>query len=122
MAVPPSVVFLNMERFTQSVFLLKFYFCVKCSNSWGIDPFSVSGFLMWLEHRWRQKDSPDHFTNTSYKVYKLFLFNNDWRKSDFTCICKVIHCPGLRLLFEKVNFNGRKQIGVATRSLKGWTI
>ncbi len=34
-------------------------------------------------------------------------------KSDFTCICKVTDCPGPRLFFEKVNFNGRNQIGPA---------
>ncbi len=52
-----------------------------------------------------------------------FFFNSNWRNSDFTCICKVTHCPGPRLLFEKVNFNGRNQIGRAhTLLLKGWTI
>ncbi len=30
---------------------------------------------------------------------------------NFTCICKVTHCLGPQLLFEKVNFNGRNQIG-----------
>ncbi len=44
------------------------------------------------------------------KFVNLF-FNNNWRNSDFTCICKVTHYSGLRLLFEKVNFNGRNQIG-----------
>ncbi len=44
------------------------------------------------------------------KLVSLF-FNNNWRNSDFTCICKVTHCPGPRLLFEKVNFNGQNQLG-----------
>ncbi len=39
------------------------------------------------------------------------LFNNNWRNSYLTCICKVIHCPEARLLFENVNFNRRDQIG-----------
>ncbi len=39
------------------------------------------------------------------KFVSLFFFNNDWRKPNFTCICKVTHCPGPRLLFEKVNCN-----------------
>ncbi len=45
------------------------------------------------------------------------FFNNNWRNSDFTCICKVTHCPGPWLLFEKVNFNGRNQIGRPARAL-----
>ncbi len=45
------------------------------------------------------------------KSVSLFFFKNKWRNSDFTRICKVTHCPGPRLLFEKVNFNGRNQIG-----------
>ncbi len=54
------------------------------------------------------------------------FFNNDWRKI-FTCICKVTHCPGPRLFFEKVNFNGRNQIGPARlddsdRIPSGWVI
>ncbi len=44
------------------------------------------------------------------KSVSLF-FNNNWIISDFTYICKVTHCPGPRLLFEKVNFNARNQIG-----------
>ncbi len=43
------------------------------------------------------------------KFVSLF-FNNNWNNSDLTCICKVTHCPGPRLLFEKVNFNGQNQI------------
>ncbi len=45
------------------------------------------------------------------KFVSLFFFNNNWRNSEFTCICKVTHSPGPRLLFEKVNFKGRNQIG-----------
>ncbi len=51
------------------------------------------------------------------KSLSLF-FNNNWRNSDLTCLCKITHCPGLWLLFEKVNFlNGRSQIGSLTQSL-----
>ncbi len=39
------------------------------------------------------------------------FFNNNWRNSDLTCICKVTHCLGPWLLFENVNFNGQNQIG-----------
>ncbi len=59
-----------------------------------IDPFSVSKHcddLLWAELSWRQKESPDRFTNASYEV--CLFFNNNWRNSDFTCICKVTHCP-----------------------------
>ncbi len=37
----------------------------------SIDPFSVSkhcNVFLWVELRWRQKDSTDRFTNTSYEV------------------------------------------------------
>ncbi len=42
---------------------------VNCRSS--IDPFSVSKYcdvFLWAELSWRQKDSPDRFTNTSYEV------------------------------------------------------
>ncbi len=45
------------------------------------------------------------------KSVSLFFFYNNWRNSDLTYIVKITHCPGPRLLFEKVNFNGRNQIG-----------
>ncbi len=83
-----------------------------------LDPFSVSKYsdvFLWAELSWRQKESPDRFTNASYEVFKL-VFNNNWRNSDFTCIYKVPYCPGP--LFENVNFNGRTQIGRS--ALKGW--
>ncbi len=39
-----------------------------------LDPFSVSKYsdvFLWAELSWRQKESPDRFTNTSYEVFKL---------------------------------------------------
>ncbi len=38
------------------------------------------------------------------KSVSLFFFNNNWRNSYLTCICKVTNCPGPWLLFENVNF------------------
>ncbi len=42
-----------------------------------IDPFSVSkhcDIFLWAELRWRQKDSPDRFSDASYmKFVSLFL-------------------------------------------------
>ncbi len=57
------------------------------------------------------KDSTDRFTNASLLNLLAGFFNNNWRNSNLTCMCKVTHCPGPRLLFEKVHFNRQNQIG-----------
>ncbi len=51
-----------------------------------IDPFSISKHgvvFLWAGLRWRQKDSPDRFTNASYEVCYLvfYIFFNGWRNT-----------------------------------------
>ncbi len=85
----------------------------------NIDPLSVSKHcevFLSVELRWRQKDPLTASLTVAMKFVSLF-FNNNWRNSEFTCICKVTHCPGPQLLFEKVNFNGQNQIGRPAHAL-----
>ncbi len=79
-----------------------------------IDPFSVSkhcDVFLWGSLAGGRKSPLTASLTLSVKFVRLFLFSNYLRNSDLTCVCKVNHCPGPRLLFEKVNFNGCNQIG-----------
>ncbi len=74
----------------------------------AIDPFSVSK---------QKKVRKVSKLLLAMKSVSLFFFNNNWRNYDLSRICKVTHCSGPRLLFEKVNFNGRNQTGRLAHAL-----
>ncbi len=63
--------------------------------------------------------SPDRFTNASFEsLLAWFFLTITGGIMNFSYICKVTHCLGLQLLFEKVNCNGLNQIG---RPAQGFT-
>ncbi len=77
----------------------------------------VNIVFLWAELAGGRKSSLTASITLAVKFFSLFfLFYNNWRNSDFTCICKVTHSPEPRLLFENVNFYGRNQIGQSVQA------
>ncbi len=86
-----------------------------------IDPFSVSkhcDVFLWAELRWWQKDPLTVSLMLALKFVSLFFLTITGGIMNFSYICKVTHCLGLQLLFEKVNCKRLNQIG---RPAQGFT-
>ncbi len=75
------------------------------------------------DHQNKHNRSNRHTHTHTHSSHTLFYFKCKYTQSSSPCFCicranytlihafKVTHCPGPRLLCEKVHFNGRNQIG-----------